>query len=212
MKEEKETGTNGAVSEEPQTQPQPKRKVHKSKPIDTGESAPVGGEKPAMDSFDAEERLVKVMNDSPTLVKLGKHGFPVTALKPGTQMLIAEEACRIVKVEKANFADVIRQFAMNFDSVIKVITLAILNDRDRIFADERRKIYSDEFESMCSTIRWETNPAGWMGLLVEVMNLLNMDFFFSVTETIKILREMTLKRKTTIQEQRSSAVAPNGGR
>ena len=190
----------------------PKRKVHKSRPVDVSVTDEQSKDSLKMDAFEAEERLAKVMNDSPTLVKLGQYGFHITALKPGTQMLIAEEACKIVKVEKANFADVIRQFAMSADSVIRVITLAILNDRDRIWKNEKLKIYSEEFESMYDTIRWETSPAGWMGLLVEVMNLLNMDFFFSVTETIKILREMTLKRKTTIQEQRSSAVAPNGVR
>lgn len=192
-----------------------KKKVVSSKPLDlkARDEKPVEDKKVAqMDELDAQERLAQVMNDSPTLVKMGEHGFPITALKPGVQMLIAQEACRIVKVEQANFADVIRQFAMNFDSVIKVLALAILNDRDRIWADEKRQIYSEEYETVCSTIRWETEPKYWMGLLVEVMNLLSMDFFFSVTETIKILKEMTLKRKTTMQEQRSSAAALNGVR
>lgn len=186
-----------------------------SKPLDLSVKSPQEEQKavtPKMDELAAQERLAQVMNDSPTLVKMGEYGFPITALKPGVQMLIAQEACKIVKVEQANFADVIRQFALNFDSVIKVLTLAILNDRDRIWADEKRQIYSDEYESVSSTIRWETDPKYWMGLLVEVMNLLSMDFFFSVTETIKILREMTLKRKMTTAEQRSSAVAPSGGR
>lgn len=192
-----------------------KRKVVSSKPLDlkARDEKPVEVKGAAsMDEFDAQERLAQVMNDSPTLVKMGEHGFPITALKPGVQMLIAQEACKIVKVEQANFADVIRQFSMNFDSVIKVLALAILNDRDRIWADEKRQIYSEEYETVCSTIRWETEPKYWMGLLVEVMNLLSMDFFFSVTETIKILKEMTLKRKTTMQEQRSSAAALNGVR
>lgn len=192
-----------------------KRKVVSSRPLNLSakpEEPAKENKAPSMDELDAQERLAQVMNDSPTLVKMGEHGFPITALKPGVQMLIAQEACKIVKVEQANFADVIRQFAMNFDSVIKVLALAILNDRDRIWADEKRQIYSEEYESVCSTIRWETDQKYWMGLLVEVMNLLSMDFFFSVTETIKILKEMTLKRKTTMQEQRSSAAALNGVR
>lgn len=208
--DKKDTDISNDVKDE--NKKKPKRKIHSSRPIDTSVTIADADKKPDMDPFEAEERLAKVMNDSPTLVKLGQNGFQITALKPGTQMLIAEEACKIVKVEKANFADVIRQFALSADSVIRVITLAILNDRDRIWKDERLKVYSEEFESMYNTIRWETDPSGWMSLLVEVMNLLNMDFFFSVTETIKILREMTLKRKMTIQEQKSSAVALNGVR
>lgn len=49
---------------------------------------------------EAMERLAKVMNDSPTLVTLGEAGFPITALKPAVQWLIAEEAIKIQKAEK----------------------------------------------------------------------------------------------------------------
>ena len=50
----------------------------------------------------AMEKLAKVMNDSPTIVKMSKTDFPITALKPATQWLIAEEACKILKAEKGN--------------------------------------------------------------------------------------------------------------
>lgn len=167
---------------------------------------------PPMSEEDAMERLAQVMNDSPTLVKLGEVGFPITALKPATQWLIAEEAIKIQKAEKANFADVIKQFAASYQSVISVLTLAILNDKDRIYKNPRTRELSDEYFAVRDTIEWETNPKYWMNLLVEVINLLSLDFFFNVTESIMVLKEMALKRKMTMKELKSSQVVQNGVR
>lgn len=153
--------------------------------------------------LEAMERLAKVMNDSPTLVKLGKTEFKITALKPGTQWLIAEESCRIQKAEKGNMEDVIKQFSVNIPSVVKVITLAILNDRDRIFSDYGKKVYSSEYKAVYDTILWETDNRYWLNLLVEIMNLLSLDYFFQVTNAIAMIREMALGRKKKMEEQKS---------
>ena len=165
---------------------------------------------PPMSEEDAMERLAQVMNDSPTLVKLGEAGFSITALKPATQWLIAEEAIKIQKAEKANFADVIKQFAASYQSVISVLTLAILNDKDRIYKNPRTRELSDEYFTVRDTIEWETNPKYWMNLLVEVINLLSLDFFFNVTESIMVLKEMALKRKMTMKELKSSQAEQTG--
>lgn len=160
--------------------------------------------------LDYMERLAEVMNNTPKRARLGGTEFEITALKPGTQMLIAEEACRIAKAEKAHFSDVVKQFAVNVPSVIKVLTLAILNDRDRIYSDARRKVFSDEYYSLYSTIEWETNPKEWMGLLVDVLQLLSMDFFWNTSEMIETFKTMTLTRKMTKKEQESSSQEQNG--
>lgn len=152
----------------------------------------------------AMEKLAKVMNDSPTIVKMSKTDFPITALKPATQWLIAEEACKILKAEKGNMTDVIKQFSLNIPAVVNVLALAILNDKDRIFKDWKKKEYSEEFDKVCDTIMWETNPDNWMGLLVEVLNMLSMDYFFQVTNAVAMIREMALGRKMKMEEQKSS--------
>ena len=93
-----------------------------------------------------------------------------------------------------------------------MLTLAILNDRDRIYKNPRTKEFSDEYFTVRDTIEWETNPKYWMNLLVEVINLLSLDFFFNVTESIMVLKEMALKRKMTMKELKSSQVVQNGVR
>lgn len=169
-------------------------------------------DKPKMSEEDAMERLAAVMNDTPTIVKLGEHGFPITALKPGTQYLIAEEACKICKAEKGNMMDVIKQFAVNIPSVIKVLTLAILNDKDRIYADYATRKFSGEYDSVYQTIEWETNPKHWISLLVEVVGMLSMDYFFQCTSQIEMLKAMTLERKRTMKELKSLSPEQNGGK
>lgn len=154
-------------------------------------------------SLASMEKLAKVMNNTPSIIKMAQTEFAITALKPGTQWLIAEEACKIMKAEQGNFNDVIKQFAVNIPSVVKVLTLAILNDKNRIFSDYDKKIYSEDFFSVYDTIMWETDSKGWIGLLVEIMNMLSMDYFFESTNAIAMIREMALGRKKTMEEQKS---------
>lgn len=154
-------------------------------------------------SIGAMEKLAKVMNDSPTVVKMSGTEFPIKALKPGTQWLIAEEACKIMKAEQGNFKDVIKQFSVNIPSVVNVITLAILNDKDRIFKDYKNREYSDEYTSVYDTIMWETRPDDWLSLLVEIMNMLSMDYFFQSTNAVAMIREAALGRKMKMEELKS---------
>ena len=151
-------------------------------------------------SVDAMERLAKVMNDTPTIVKMSNTEFAITALKPGTQWLIAEESCKIMKAEQGNFKDVIKQFAINIPSVVHVITLAILNDKNRIFEDYKSRKYSEEYQSVYETIMWETSPDNWLSLLVEIMNMLSMDYFFQSTNAVAMIREAALGRKMKMEE------------
>lgn len=154
-------------------------------------------------SVDAMERLAKVMNDTPTIVKMSNTEFAITALKPGTQWLIAEESCKIMKAEQGNFKDVIKQFAVNIPSVVHVITLAILNDKNRIFEDYKSRKYSEEYQSVYETIMWETSPDNWLSLLVEIMNMLSMDYFFQSTNAVAMIREAALGRKMKMEELKS---------
>ena len=154
-------------------------------------------------SLGAMQRLAEIMNDSPNIAKMENTEFPITALKPGTQWLIAEESCKIQKAENGNMIDIIKQYSINLPSVVHVITLAILNDKDRIFSDYKRKIYSEEYEAVRDTIMWNTDQQYWIGLLVEIMNKLSMDYFFQSTNAIAMIREMALGIKTRMDEQKS---------
>ena len=144
-------------------------------------------------SNEAMARLAQIMNDSPTIVKLQGTQWEIRALKPGTQWMIADEACKMVKKENLSMGDVIKEFASNLPSVAKVITLALLNDKDRINSDEYQKVYDQ--------LLWgDYDIRDWATLLVEILNLLNVDFFFASTNVIQTVRNQTLTRKRQAAE------------
>lgn len=131
-------------------------------------------------------RLAEVMNDSPRKIKIGEREFEIKALRAGTQWLIAEEACKIVKTEQT-FSDVIKQFAQNIPSVVRVLCLVILNDKE--------KIYGKDYEDLYDYIMWETPRDSWIGVLVDCLQMLDIGDFFVLTDAIDNFREMTITKR-----------------
>lgn len=144
-------------------------------------------------SDDAMEKLAKVMTNEPTLVKLADIGWEVTALKPAVQWEIAKLACGVHKVEKASFGDILTSLSGNLPDMVKIVTYALLNDKERI---------KNEFDEVYDTLMWESNPSEWATLLFEILNLMDVNFFFAITQTIETFRTMTLTRKKTMEEQK----------
>lgn len=163
-------------------------------------------------SLSSQERLIEIMNDSPRIEKFAGTEWEVRALKPGTQWLIAQEAVKISRNESANFEDVIKQFAVNAPSVVTVLTLGLLNDRKRIFANGMYGEYSDEFKSTYNTIMWDTSQSEWITLTVEMLSMLDIEVFFSTISLIQIVRQRLLERKKTTEEQKQLSQEPNGDR
>ena len=163
-------------------------------------------------SLEAQERLIEIMNDSPRLINFNGTQWELKALKPGTQWLIAQEAIKIDKGESSAMGDVLKQFAVNVPAVAKVITLGLLNDRERIFANGKDGAYSQEFEDTYLTILYDTQQSGWMALLFEIIQMLEVECFFSITSSIQILRQKLLGRKTTMEEQKLLLQEQNGGK
>lgn len=151
-------------------------------------------------SIAAMERLAQVMNDSPSIVKLSNTEFAITALKPAVQWLIAEETCKVTREESMSMSDIIKQFSVNIPSIAKIITLAILNDKDRIYSDYKKKVFSDEYQSVYDTLMWETQPNEWLKLFSEILQLINVDFFLASTNVVKTLQAMSLMKKTRMEK------------
>lgn len=144
-------------------------------------------------SDEAMERLVQVMSDSPTLVKLANTEWAITALKPAVQWEIARIACEVHKVENANYGDVLKGFATNLPAVVRVITLALLNDKERI---------ANEYDKVYDTLMWESKPNEWATLLFEILNLQDISFFLQITQVVEMFRQTTLQRKMTMDERK----------
>lgn len=142
-------------------------------------------------SDEAMEKLVRVMTDAPSLVKLANAGWEVRALKPAVQWEIAKIACEIHKVENATYGDVLKGFATSLPDVVRVITLALLNDKKRI---------DEEYDLVYDTLMWESKPSEWANVLLEILNLQDIGFFLQITQVTEIFRQSTLQRKKTMDE------------
>ena len=146
-------------------------------------------------SNESMDRLAKIMNDTPSFIKLNGTEWEIRGLKLGTQWLIAEEACKIVDKENMSMGDVIKQFATNMPAVCRVFTLALLNDKE--------KIYGKEYQEVYDLLMWGNyNQRDWALMLSEVVDSIDIDFFFASINVVKMLRQRTLNRKITTEEQK----------
>lgn len=138
-------------------------------------------------SDDSMARLARIMTDAPSLVKLAGTEWEVRALKPAVQWEIARLACEIKKTESVTYEDILKDLATNVPTVIRIITLALLNDKKRI---------EEDFDAVYDTLMWEGNVSEFGTLLFEVLQLQDVSFFFQTREVIEMFRQLTLQKKT----------------
>lgn len=141
-------------------------------------------------------RLSEVINDTPTIVEIGGKKYHITALKIGTQILIAEETSKVQKHQEGNMVDVFKSFANSIPAVIRCIAFAILNDKDKIYKDYSKREFSEEFYATCEKIEWESDRQQWMSILVEIIRKIDISFSFTITEQMSMIRDLTMKKRT----------------
>lgn len=152
-------------------------------------------DKEKISELDAMLRLAEIMNDSPTQMEIGGKTYNITALKMGTQILIAEETCKIQKHQEGNLVDIFNQFAHSLPAIVRCLAFAILNDKDKIYKNYASKTFSDEFYALCEKIEWESDKGQWMKVLAEVIRKIDVSFSMTITEQMSMLRDMTMKKR-----------------
>lgn len=155
-------------------------------------------------SLDSQARLAEILNDSPRLVNLAGTEWEVRTLRQKVQWMIAEEVVKINKIEQgAGYGDIVKQFASNMPAVVKVITLALLNDRHKIFEDGiESNGFSELYKATYDTISWEGKVEEYGTLLLEVLQLLDISFFMESHRILELFRASTMARKTRTNEQK----------
>lgn len=150
-------------------------------------------------SFEAQERLVEILNDSPRLASLNGSEYEIRALRMGTQYLIAQEVLKINKAESATYGDIVKQFSVNIPSVVKVIVLCILNDKHRIYKDGiESRGFSDEYTALYETIMWEGNLNDYGNILLECLQMLDISTFMTALDILSVFKAtVTRKREMT---------------
>ena len=175
------------------------------KAVNTNKKAQKAANKEDLEvGLEAQERLAEILNDSPRIASLAGTEWEIRTLRQKVQWMIAEEVVKINKIEKgAGYGDVVKQFATNMPSVIKVITLAVLNDRDKIFKNgNENEGFSDLYKATYDTIAWDGNVSEYGALLLEILQMLDINFFLESHRILEVFRTMTMARKTTKNEQK----------
>ena len=181
------------------------RKVIKAKSTKKQEEREARSKKVGLEvSLDSQARLAEILNDSPRLVNLAGTEWEVRTLRQKVQWMIAEEVVKINKIEQgAGYGDIVKQFASNMPSVVKVITLALLNDRHKIFEDGiETNGFSELYKATYDTIAWEGKVEEYGNLLLEVLQLLDISFFMESHRILELFRASTMARKTRMNEQK----------
>lgn len=154
-------------------------------------------------SLEAQERLAEILNDSPRLVSLNETEWEIRALRMGTQYLIAQEVIKINKTESATFGDIVKQFAVNIPSVLKILTFALLNDKNKIFKDgNENEGFSELYEATYNTLAWECEVSEFGNILLETLQLLDTSFFMESCRIVEMFKVATTARRTTTKEQK----------
>lgn len=175
------------------------------KAVNTNKKAQKAANKEDLEvGLEAQERLAEILNDSPRIASLAGTEWEIRTLRQKVQWMIAEEVVKINKIEKgAGYGDVVKQFATNMPSVIKVITLAVLNDRYKIFKNgNENEGFSDLYKATYDTIAWDGNVSEYGALLLEILQMLDINFFLESHRILEVFRTMTMARKTTKNEQK----------
>lgn len=154
-------------------------------------------------SFEAQERLVEILNDSPRLASLNGSEYEIRALRMGTQYLIAQEVLKINKAESATYGDIVKQFSVNIPSVVKVIVLCILNDKHRIYKDGiESRGFSDEYTALYETIMWEGNLNDYGNILLECLQMLDISTFMTALDILSVFKATVTKKREMTKGQK----------
>lgn len=147
-------------------------------------------------SLSSQLRLAEILNDSPRLVSLNGTEWEVRALRLGTQWLIAEEILKVHKEGAGEFADVLKELSKCIPAVLNIITFALLNNKKNIFKDGDESLgFSETFYSTRDTLEWECDITYFGNILVEVLQLVDVSFFFTALNTVEIFRATTTEMK-----------------
>ena len=157
-------------------------------------------------SLDDQMKLAKILNDTPTIVALEGTEWAIRSLKAGTQNLIAEKVLEISKAETDSFGDVVRHFAKSVPATIHIFTLALLNDKNKIYEDgDPSKGFSELYDATYNTLMWDCDPKQFGKILIETLSLLDISFFLQSLDMLDIFRQAVTKKKrmrTKTKEQK----------
>ena len=59
---------------------------------------------------------------------------------------------------------------------------------------------------------WESKPSEWAKLLYEILEMIDVGFFFQITDAVEMFRQIVLQKKTMMNERLSSYQEQHGAK
>ena len=156
-------------------------------------------------SLDDQMKLAKILNDTPTIVALEGTQWAIRPLRVGTQNLIAEKVLEInANAPKEDsdgenqdaFGGTVKHFAKSAPDTIHIFTLALLNDKNKIYKDgDPSKGFSELYDATYNTLMWDCDPKMFGKILIETLSLLDISFFLQSLDMLDVFRQAVTKKK-----------------
>lgn len=149
-------------------------------------------------SEESQNRLAAILADSPSIEKLAGTEWEMRPLRNGTQYLIIEEVCKINQAESATYGDVLKAMLTQIPSTCKVLTLALLNDKNRIYQNgDPNQGFSKLFKQTYNTILWEADRADLAKIMLDCLQMVDVSFFMEALGMLQIFRASVTEKKRT---------------
>lgn len=151
-------------------------------------------------SQEAKQRLVQIMADSPTLIKLGDNEWEIRDLRTYSRIKIAEVFNKI-EVTDGSVENIIIKEATNLKYSAEIVAIVLLNHTfTEDLSDNEERIKKMTTKVLLET----TNESEWIGIVLQAVNSLSPEVVFQISLLAKIISSSITTRKKKIVEQSQS--------
>lgn len=149
-------------------------------------------------SDEAQYKLAAILADAPSIESFAGTEWEMKPLRFGTQYLMVQEICKINQAESATYGDVLKEIMVQIPSLCKVLTLALLNDRKKIFENgDPDAGYSELFNNTYNTILWEAENSDLAKIILDCLSMIDVSFFMEALGMLRIFRASVTEKKRT---------------
>lgn len=149
-------------------------------------------------SDEAQNRLAKILADGFTIEKCAGTEWEIRPLRMGTEYLIVNEICEMNIENGAKYGDVLHELKNSMPTLWNVITLILLNDKNKIYQNgDTSKGFSELFYKTRTTVEWYANKEEMSSILLTTLQLIDVSFFMEALDMLQIFRASVTEKKRT---------------
>lgn len=163
--------------------------------------------------IDVKRDIVDILNDTPSLVRLGDKEYRVKNMRYYSLMRIARLACTMAEKSRDVDTDqkVLMALCTDFDAMAEVMAVIMCN---HLLKPDDVRDYEDVETTMSRNDRWVAvmkakvmqstyEPNQWAAIVLGAIKSIDLSAFFLLMESVSTLTDSMLRRKTRSAETAS---------